>query len=502
MSDQPQPKRSLSEIGHLFLSDIRQKQTGPRPMRIPPARTDLTIDLTPEEFAQVFGEKTADESGPSIAPVQAVLASHLGTQQLARVQQYAASVCPQGKRIGLISVDASEFRLSLFEHNPNPHATADVQEPESLDARKMSESLDELAWDVDRWLLLLPSPRAPEARSLLRDLKKWTILSTCDHDGVVACYRTLKGLADLHRPMLSLATIEPGSEVDSQNAYQRLSSVCRQFLDWDLQTELPVALPRGVAEHVVLWCSGTRDKAQLAAAPQWQVVGDFLAKAKRSARAGTPMRVEASSLQIPVQPAPATPALEPDAASSASLSSDAMPPDNNVQIPTPPSVAQAASVEPKPAIPMIPAPTRTSMPEVIDLAGDHASAGSIVSAVVRGGHELVECPIHPPMCPEAGVAVSRDHRLTLVAVAHQGLTELGQIGKAYQWLIENRSLVAMAVPQMAIDAHQLPQLQLLVDQADLSAEVLQPIMQSTSVVVHAYRKLRWGGKTGLLLQAA
>jgi hypothetical protein len=32
--------------------------------------------------------------------------------------------------------------------------------------------------------------------------------------------------------------------------------------------------------------------------------------------------------------------------------------------------------------------------------------------------------------------------------------------------------------------------------------VLQPIMQSTSVVVHAYRKLRWGGKTGLLLQAA
>src|SRR5436305_1521998 len=60
--------RPLSEIGHLFLSSVRDKQTGgaPRPQRKPPGtfaqnpaddasknrpRTDVSIDLTPEEFA-------------------------------------------------------------------------------------------------------------------------------------------------------------------------------------------------------------------------------------------------------------------------------------------------------------------------------------------------------------------------------------------------------------------------------------------------------------------
>ncbi|HMB95372.1 MAG TPA: hypothetical protein VKK61_04965, partial [Tepidisphaeraceae bacterium] len=95
-----------------------------------------------------------------------------------------------------------------------------------------------------------------------------------------------------------------------------------------------------------------------------------------------------------------------------------------------------------------------------------------------------------------------DRCLVLIAVAQNGLSDLRLIGRAYQWLIENRALIAMAVPQMSIDAHQLPCVRLLVDHADMSAEVLQPILHNTSVTVHAYRKLRWAGKTGLLLEAA
>jgi hypothetical protein len=125
-----------------------------------------------------------------------------------------------------------------------------------------------------------------------------------------------------------------------------------------------------------------------------------------------------------------------------------------------------------------------------------------VSAVLRGGHEMIECPIKPPMCPDASLAVSRDHRLVLLAVARQGLSDLQQIGRAYQWLIENRALIGMAVPQYANDAHQSPGLHLRVDHADLSEPILQPLLQTASVTVHAYRKLRWGGKTGLLLEAA
>ena len=141
--------------------------------------------------------------------------------------------------------------------------------------------------------------------------------------------------------------------------------------------------------------------------------------------------------------------------------------------------------------------------DVIDLPEGTATPSAIVGAVLRGGaNQLIECPVKPPMCPDATLAVGRDHRLTLLAVARQGLSDLRAIAQAYQWLVQNRGLVAMAVPQFAIDAHQLPRLELLIDQTDMSAEILQPMLQSTNVTVTAYRKLRWAGRTGLLLNAA
>ena len=66
MADQPNnpdPKQqSLSDISHLFLSSVRDRQTGgaARPQRTPPKienHADLPADLTPEEFAHVIGGK-------------------------------------------------------------------------------------------------------------------------------------------------------------------------------------------------------------------------------------------------------------------------------------------------------------------------------------------------------------------------------------------------------------------------------------------------------------
>ena len=106
------------------------------------------------------------------------------------------------------------------------------------------------------------------------------------------------------------------------------------------------------------------------------------------------------------------------------------------------------------------------------------------------------------MCDDARLAVSRDRRLTLLAVTTKGLSDLRLIGQAYQWLSQNRALIAMALPQLAIDAHQMPRLQLLVDHADASAEVLQPMLHTGHVSVTAYRKVRFSGRRGLLLEAA
>src|SRR5207247_956705 len=124
-------------------------------------------------------------------------------------------------------------------------------------------------------------------------------------------------------------------------------------------------------------------------------------------------------------------------------------------------------------------PAQADANDVIDLPEAQSTPAAIIGAILRGGsNELIETPVKPPMCPDASLAVGRDRRLTLVAVARQGLPDLRSIGQAYQWLIQNRALVAMAVPQFAIDAHQLPRLELLIDQADLSAEILQPMLQS------------------------
>jgi hypothetical protein len=67
---------------------------------------------------------------------------------------------------------------------------------------------------------------------------------------------------------------------------------------------------------------------------------------------------------------------------------------------------------------------------------------------------------------------------------------------------ENGELIRMALPQLAIDTTLTPAVVLLVDHSDLSAEILQPLLQTGTVTVQAYRKVKWGAKTGLLLEAA
>jgi len=106
------------------------------------------------------------------------------------------------------------------------------------------------------------------------------------------------------------------------------------------------------------------------------------------------------------------------------------------------------------------------------------------------------------MCPDARLAVSRDRGVVLLAVARPGLADLRAVGRAYQWLLENRALIAMAVPQFALDATRTPRLHLLVDHADASADVLRPMLETEHVTLQAYRRLKWGGKSGLLLEAA
>ncbi|MDB5322431.1 MAG: hypothetical protein JWN40_4062 [Phycisphaerales bacterium] len=514
MDQTPKQPRSISEISHLFLSSVREKQTGGavRPVRTPPKspaspetpapQAAPSIDLTPEEYAQVFAGSDAERSDAEtsdvrIPPVTAIIAQHLNGRAVERVKDYARHLAANGERVGLLEVDGGEVRLMCFERSiePNSGDPNPAEANEEFDGRLITESLAEMSWDLDRWLLVLPNLRSNESRQLLKLVDHWALLSTCDHDGVVSCYRTLKGLANLHTPRMTLALMETTSETQAAKVHRKLCGVCLQFLGIELQAEPVVKPTRAVAEHVVAHCRLARDPAQLAIGAQWLVVADFLSRAKAQAVEKSEVRNQKSESN-PKDEMPMTETIHAAEAETIKTSTPVLSVDPQFTVRNP-------QMLPAPAVPVAMPVAGDAMGEVIDLpegAGDEEAVLSAILAGARG--ELIECPVRAPMCPSARLAVTRDRGLVILAVARKGLTELRSIAQAYRWLVENRALIGMAVPQLSIDGLRHPRLRLLVDHADVTAEALAPMLESATVSVQAYRKLRWGSKTGLLLEAA
>jgi hypothetical protein len=461
---------------------------------------------------------------------------------LERARDYARHLAGSIGRVGLIDLDVSEFRLYCFDPAVEPGMETESR-PLALngvcDPREIAEAIEELNVDVVRWLVLLPNLLTPEARELVHDAEQWTLLCTCDHDGVVSAYRTLKLVCDARvtgeageKTRLSIAVLDAAGDAEAARVQQKLAGVCKQFLGWEVEAETPVRYAAGVAEHPLMNCRVAGDKAQMAVAPHWQVVAEMLRRARRGTLSDEP----AAAAAKPQEPANVGP---PSGRSSCggetktrdnvqriTLAADTKPEERIKQIPAPmahsvdptmpaaaATAASAAAALDTPATtpplridPSSPLalPTATwSIDEVIDLPGDATDAAGILSAVLRRPEwGLAECPLTPPMCPSARLAVTRDRTLTLIAVTMRGLGELRSIGLAYRWMAENRSLIAMALPQFALDATKTPALRLLIDQTDIAADLLRPIVQAEHVQVRAYRALRWAGRTGLLLDAA
>ena len=507
MSQQERPNhRSLSDISHLFLSSVREKQMGASalPRRKPPAKRTPSVDLTPEEFKQVLGvdeppppsvvatEVEAPETPTQVPPVKVLIASHLGEKQLDAAKRYGRNLAAGGKRVGLIVIDAGEFQLITFDASGVAPAEP-VEERSAFDARAMRDAVNELSCDIDCWLLLVRNPRVAEARALLRDAESWVVLSTCDHEGIVACYRAIKGLADLSKSRVSLAALDATEPGESDAVFRKLSGVCGQFLSCAVEPEPAVGEARHVTDVPLMNCQAGHDKAQLASANHWRVVSDLVAQGKQSVKSG---ESEAAIEMAAPGATPARVARECPQVVEESFQQEAPVQYEKLEatIPMPGAHAAAAAM---------PSMRLAGMPEVIELSDAKNRDASILAAVMKHVmNEVVECPVRPPMCPEARLAVSRDRRIVLIAVARHGLGELRSIGLAYRWVGENRALLAMALPQFAIDSNQLPHLRLLVDQADVNADVLQPIFQADHVSIHTYRHVRWGERTGLLLDAA
>lgn len=474
-------RRGLSEISHLFLSSIRERQTqgAPRPQRTPPPKTPVTIELTPEEAQVAPAAAAAPAAGASDSvhapPITALLASHLNGKQTECVMRYARDLAGKCGRVGMIEVGATDLRLLCFDPSGAPGGE---QIADATNEKEVAEALAELNCDVNHWLVLASPGRSAEAMELFGRIDRWVLLSTCDHDGIVSSYRLLKGLCEnsAARPQMSLALFDARDEAEATCIAGKLGGVCRQFLGVNLVVEGTIGKSARVADHVVL-------NAHVGA--PFTAVADFVVRSR------------------PPQPAeplpPATAKEEPMDAGTRQLIADLV-------IPTDAAAAvfpRVAETHAEHAHEHTAEPQRQLTSDVIDLDGADATPDAVVSAILRQTQcGAIECPVRAPMCASARLAVTREKTLELFASTERGLGNLRSIALAYRWLTENRGLIAMALPQLAVDATHLPRLRLLVDQADLSADLLGPLLQNGQITVQAFRRLRWGGKTGLLLDAA
>jgi hypothetical protein len=443
---EPPQRQSLSEISHLFLTELRERQGGAapgaaRPQRKPPAA------ITP---------KLQEESEPAKRPrVSGVLAHHLAGNALSRVRDYVRHAAAAG-RVGLIELGEQGLRLSCYDASPEKTEAPVAAEVEPVDGQRIRQTIEEMNWDIERWIIFLPGgARSEMEKEILSRVDQWTVLAEANDEGTVAAYRTIKGVsATVAESSLSLGVFGADDDAHGELIHRKLAGACTQFLGRDVKSEGRIAAGCEAAEHVVLWCRASAGGSQ----EHWKAILELTE---------TPAAEVVEAVEPPPQPSPGIPGEgeEPETIS----------------------------------MKITPTEPRAEEAEVLDLAA--GDAASILKAVIEKQGQWVSCPIKPPM-GAAAVAVDRGGNLTLVAVAADGLGELQTISRAYGWLIENRALVCMALPQMKIDSAATPKLALFVDQAGASADQLGAIVQSGTVTIHTYRRLRWGEKTGLLLAAA
>ena len=449
--------RRLSDISHLFLSDVRKKQTGDdaRPARTPPGgfTGDVSVDLTPEEFANMMTPTPA--GGPAFKPLRAVIAHHFGETMTDRVRDLAVATSGDGP-VGVIYADGGTVRVCFVDpRDADDGAEEAVTEP--LNTARLREVLVELDQDVKQWLLVLPDHRSPDTQAVLARARHWTLLTAADHDGVVAAYRALKGVCGDNRPTLGVSVCDPADADEADKSARKLAGVCEQFLKVGLAVGPVVRRTASAREVCLLEAAG-----EAGGETHWAVLA-----ALADGAADAPV---AAARPVVQTPAPVT-----------------------------------AFDRPAPVMRSVPAPPTPAddvTPTVIDLPDADASPAAMLRAVIEASGEWTGSSISPPALPDAVVAVSRDRRLTLLAVARPGLADWRTLASALRWMAENRGLIAMAAPHLNIDAALEPRLHVLVDAADAAALAAHPLLASGGVTAAGYRKVRWAGRTGLLLDAA
>ncbi|MEM1013529.1 MAG: hypothetical protein AAGI46_15070 [Planctomycetota bacterium] len=447
-------ERPLSAISHLFLSDLREPEPAP------------TRD-TGEDFVAV-----------------------LGTGVDASLQRRAAAVAatllgPDVDRVGLAFIEGNALSIVVVDGDTN------VTEVATEDG-DVETILAEVACDVDAWVVALPDPRLPQSRRLLKLASRWTLVAGSDHESVVGGYRTLKGLCDRpglcdHQPRVSLAIPDAAHPAEAERAARKLLGVCRQFLELDVEVEGPSS-------------EGDSDDTPWHAHEVWHGRWQTAAEAGPAfdALVATLQGTSAASESTPSDPRPTPMRIAPPVQEEpASIpTAHEVTPIHNI-----PSIAQPMPT-PEPVAPAVEAPVEPTATSDEEDVIDFPSGANVTDLAIARDRSLAATPVTPPMLPNARLAVANDGGLMLVAAAQPGLSDLAKVGEAMAWVSQNRQLLAMALGQFRLNEHVPVKVRLLVAHADAGADALRPLLGTGDVTICAYRRLRWGGREGLLLDAA
>jgi hypothetical protein len=488
------PDRAISAISHLFLSSPEATEDANVADEVAALAEELHLDPAVLYDGPAGGE---EEVGPLPAlgrPVRAVIGAGMNGSFFTRGREYAAHLVAGGGRVGLVQIDADEIRLHLVEHDADP-ATLPPERPRPTEGdlndarrcRRITEALSELDYDVDRWLVLLPDPRHPEAKRLLAELRECVVLATADHDGVVAGYRTVKGLCEEVSPSeVAVALVDATDDGAARRVHHKLAEVCRQFLNVTLEDGGRVRAASTVAEHNVLWfrarSTGLADDAAVpSAAPQWGLLGKFLAdgraaEAAANAAEGAIGRERQRQDVLPDRPVP-TEAMEPEIQEDSTM-------------PFKPVMREIAP----------PAPTPVADAGDDDLVTLASGSPADVARGYLQRQGLEPLAITPPQLPEAVIAVSGGV-LQLVAVTGSEPHKLDACEAARVWLGQSAAVIALALPAANINVEATPRLTLLIRDGESSAPAVRHAAAQVGVSVVPHRTLKWSGRVGLLLAA-
>jgi len=358
-------------------------------------------------------------------------------------------------RVGVLELEGETTKLGMVDAGLPVDAAGAV---EGTDAREMAGAVAELSGEVEGWVFGTEDLRRDGewVDAAAGEGGGWIVPVEGGEDARVEAYRVIKALGSRGmRGRLVLAAVGEGAvEVAG-----KLREVIRKFLAWDAADMFVVGVEGEGFVHGLMSAGGGEGTwAGALGAMVGAMVGaeEVLAVETDPARTVVEAGVGVVREQKGTEPAP-----EP------------------VRMAIAPVIGELGRDE----------------VEVLEFVGEGAEG--VLDSVMAGG-EWVGCGLELPGSGRARLAVDGEGRLVVLGVLEDG-GDVAELGRAWRWVAENAAVVARAVRPVVADGGKAPEMVVFAG-TELAGDLAAVV--GAGVRVRTYRALRWGGRRGLLVEAA